>query len=310
MLKPVALIHKLTIGGVSVVILPYKWSSTSQREHHSSVCDSPVHFAAMEAKRPASDRVDEPAAKGRLSFPLRYKDLVMDLGEEGSLDLTPALDLHPQVFAASPSSNQAEPKTPIPPREVYAKNFPIIKNGMKYFKIDVDINSFTPFVSLVSETSKTIQLSNKELHDLVSEETFNMVLKNFESKKTKPVELGDVLVSIKAYATTNNVCTKKNNIKVYFAMSSWKFFQRIKQMLKIYLSQCETQCFYCTSNFVPLLTQARNFCLPLLEKIAKMSESDIFTTLINAFDVPNIFFPEEIKQEMLAYHLEFLTDTL
>ncbi|KAK3932323.1 Eukaryotic translation initiation factor 2D [Frankliniella fusca] len=68
----------------------------------------------MEAKRPASDRVDEPAAKRRLSFPLRYKDLVMDLGEEGSLDLTPALDLHPQVLAASPNSNQAEPKTPIP----------------------------------------------------------------------------------------------------------------------------------------------------------------------------------------------------
>ncbi|KAK3920628.1 GPI inositol-deacylase [Frankliniella fusca] len=153
----------------------------------------------MEAKRPASDDLaSQPAAKRRLSFPLRYNDLVMDVSEEGSLDLTPALNLHPQVLAAPPSSSRARPDSLVPPREVYAKNFPLIKNGLKYFKIGVDLNTFTPFVSLVSETtSKTIQLSMVELHDLVSEETYHMVLENFESKTTKPVELGDVLVSIK-----------------------------------------------------------------------------------------------------------------
>ncbi|KAK3931262.1 GPI inositol-deacylase [Frankliniella fusca] len=110
----------------------------------------------------------------------------------------------------SSSSSPARPDSLVLPREVYAKNFPIIKNGLKYFKIGLDLNTFTPCVSLVSETTnKCIGLTITEFKDLVSEETYNMVLENFESKTTKPVELGDVLVSIKAYSTTNNVCVEK-----------------------------------------------------------------------------------------------------
>jgi len=272
-------------------------------------------------KRPAGEDL-APEAKRRILFPLPNKKGLLsepafvDLGEESSLDLTPPpmpcepQMLYPTTINDSPPSSQPV-ETAVPPRIVSYKHFPIIKNGLKYFKIGVDINTFTPFVALVSETTnKCIGLTITEFGDLVSEETFDMVVKNFESKKPKPVQLGDVLVNIKAYATTNNVCIEKKGIKVYFAMSSWKFIQRIKQLMKNYLSDCQTQSFYGTSNFIPLMTHAKNFCLPLAKDLAKMPESDLFTTLSHAMDVQSIFFPENMKQEMLAYHLEFLRETL
>jgi hypothetical protein len=150
---------------------------------------------------------------------------------------------YPRDLASYPSPSSQPDLDPVPPREVYAKEFPIIKNGKKYFKIGVDINHFTPCVSLVSETTnKVIYFTVNEFEILSSEDIFNTVLKNYENKCVRPTLFGDVSVSIKPYASSNNVCISKNGSSIYFALSIWKFLQRIKLVMKGNLSACQRTC--------------------------------------------------------------------
>ncbi len=249
----------------------------------------------MEGKRRASDYLDNPPSKRRLLY---EGDVPNNL--VGDLDISedqPSLHDPPPLLSCDPT------------REVFVKEFPIIKNGKKYFKIGVNINDFTPCVSLVSETTnKVIHLTMKEFDILLSEDNFNSVLRNYENKTVKPICFEDVLLSIKPYASSNNICISKNKSSIYFALSSWKFLQRIKLLMRGYLSSCQTQCFYSTSNFIPLLTHAKHFCAPIA--LDNVSEGELFSALSKAFDVENIFFPESLKQEILCYHLEFLRDKL
>ncbi len=264
-------------------------------------------------KRPASDYLDEPAPKRRLfgnrRTALEHSD--RPTPEPDSYEWSPT-PLEPQMFYPKGLADYPSPGSepdPVPPREVVAKNFPIIKNGKKYFRIGVDINNFTPCVSLVSETTnKVIHFTLKEFEILLSEDIFNTVLKNYENKSVKPVIFGDVEVSIKPYLSSNNISIFRKRSSIYFALSSWKFLQRIKTLVKNYLSDCQTQSFYGSSNFVPLLNHAKHFCAPLA--LDKVSESEVFSALSSAFDTQTIFFPESLKQEILCYHLEFLRDKL
>lgn len=195
----------------------------------------------------------------------------------------------------------------VAPREAHTKDFSLIKNGLKYFRVGIDINNFTPFVSLVAKTTnKVVQITGSEFQDLVSEDFYNSVVKNYEKKVAKPLSTGNVQVSVKKYATSNTICVEKENAKIYMALSSWKFIQRIKKMMLMYLAECETLCFQANSGFSDLLTHIKNFCLPHSKDFAQINEAGMYNMLCNAFEGSTIYFPGQLMQEILCYHLDYL----
>ncbi|KAK3928258.1 40S ribosomal protein S5 [Frankliniella fusca] len=103
----------------------------------------------------------------------------------------------------------------------------------------------------------------------------------FYEYSLKPIILGDDPVSLKPACsarpyTINYVCISKGNDTVNFSMMSWSFIKRMKKMKRIYLSHCDSLCFICTPNYVPLLNHAKNFCVPLSTKLANMPEDELF----------------------------------
>lgn len=269
---------------------------------------------------------DEPAfsePKRRLLFPLPNKmglaaNPVCDLGEEDSTDLSQPLT-EPQMLyddnamdvSSLSFSFDCTPHEKYFPRESCYQDFPIIKNGLKLIRIGVDLNYFTPFISLMAKTNnKVLYLTPSEFHTLVSEELSSAVVSHYEKKITKPLSFGSVSVSVLKHATSNSICVEKDDVKVYLALSSWKFIQRIKQWAKLYLEQTEGYGEKAASSIGVLLNHAKHFCLPRSKDFEKIPEEEMFFLLSAALHAPGIIFPEQLKQEILIYHLEFVKGQL
>lgn len=206
------------------------------------------------------------------------------------------------------------PPTTLPAMEALYRDFPLVKNASKYFRVGIDTKMFKPFISLVKQPYKEcINFTQSEFKHLTSDEINNFV--HFSAQvNMEPIKVGTLSVSLKVIGNCTVMCIEKDNCRVYLAESTWKFVHRIKEILFNYLSQCKAVCVEASSSFNYLMNHAKYFCLPRWggnsAKIPDLNEEEWFDLLSKAFDVTSIPFPESLKQEMLCYQTDYLKETL
>jgi len=197
-----------------------------------------------------------------------------------------------------------------PPAGALCRDFPLVKSASKYFRVGIDIKEYSPFVALVKQPHKEcITFTVSEFKQMTSEQMIH-----FNGQySSDPIRIGTITLSLKQIGNATVLCLDKNNYRVYLAESTWKFVQRIKQIIFTYITQCETLCEKANANFYSLMTHAKYFCLPRWAgntKIPDLNEEGWYEMLYNALNAVQTSFPEPLKQEMLCYHTDYLKETL
>lgn len=198
-------------------------------------------------------------------------------------------------------NNSPDSTVYLAPLECAFRDFSLIKDGSKYFRIGVDVRAFTPFVSLVSKGSRqSIHISVSEFLTLVASDTLTDISQQFKGQTDRPPQnVGDIQLSVRKTGQCKTVRIEKNNTRVFLAESTWIFINKMQQLMLCYLSDMENMCKEARNNFSPLVSLAKMICVSNSNYVSE-----------DSFIQCETLFPTILRYEMVCYHSEYVREIL